>query len=130
MPFTYTAYYEKELGYNLKRIFLSFNKLIGLEKIYKIKIYTNRLEEVLSVQGRRQINIDPGYLDASKLVLLSTKDYSHRIYLRNGIYAEATLVFKNKTFGPWPWTYPDYKTDTYINIFNSIRQIYLKQRKM
>lgn len=127
MPFTNTIYYENEFGKNLKRIFLSFDKLITLEDIHNIKIYTNKLEKKLSSQNKRQINIDPGYVDVSKLILLSTKDYSHRIYLRKGIYAEVTLYFKDKTFNPWPWTYPDYITGTCINIFNSIRGIYIKQ---
>ena len=77
----------------------------------------------------RIINIDPGYLDLSKLILASTKDYKHRIYLTKGIYAEVTLFYQDKTFCPWEWTYPDYKTGEYIEIFNRIRQIYAEQIK-
>ena len=73
------------------------------------------------------MNIDPGYLTLSKVVLLTTKDYTHRIYLAGGIYAEVTLRYKSGTFNPWDWTYPDYKTPEYVNIFNHIRDIYNKE---
>lgn len=129
LPFIHTVYYEKEFGDNLKRIFVSFKKLISPSSLSKIKIMTNRIEKKISVKGKRMINIDPGYLNLSKLILASTKDYKHRIYLNKGIYAEITLFYQNKTFQPWEWTYPDYKTNEYIAIFNQIREIYAKQIK-
>jgi len=79
--------------------------------------------------GPRSINIDPGYLDLARLVLASTKDYKHRIYLNKGIYAEVTLFYQDRTFQPWQWTYPDYKTPEYIAIFNKIRDILILQIK-
>lgn len=121
--FTHTTYYNEELGDSLKRKFLSFEKSPGLENIYKIKLKTNLLEGRFAHHGRRRINIDPGYLDLSKLVLFSTKDYSHRVHLAKGIFAEVTLYYKNKTYNPWPWTYPDYGTRAYIDIFNTIRKL-------
>lgn len=127
LPFLYTDYYERELGKNLRRKFVSFKKLIPADALARIKIATNRLEQKLSLNNRRLINIDPGYLDLSKLVLATTKDYNHRIYLSAGIYAEITLFFQNKTFNPWQWTYPDYQTKSYIDIFNQIRGIYSRQ---
>jgi len=127
LEFTHTDYYEKEFGAYLKRAFVSFKKLIPPESISRIKIITNRIEEKLSHQGRRMVNIDPGYLDLSKLVLATTKDYSHRIYLSEGIYAEVTLYYRDKGFKPFAWTYPDYKTAEYATIFNQIRQIYYEQ---
>jgi len=83
----------------------------------------------LSAERLRRVNIDPGYLDLSRLVLASTKDFSHRIYLNQGVYAETTLIFKAKTFQPLEWTYPDYRTSEYIEIFNQIREIYNQQIK-
>ncbi|OGX43889.1 MAG: hypothetical protein A3G38_03040 [Omnitrophica WOR_2 bacterium RIFCSPLOWO2_12_FULL_51_8] len=77
--------------------------------------------------SRRLVNIDPGYLDLAKLVLASTKDYRHRIYLERGIYVEITLFYQRKTFNPWEWTYPDYRSREYIEVFNRIREIYKKQ---
>ncbi len=129
IPFNHTRYYEKEFGINLQRKFLSSKKLIKAETLARIKIITNRAEKTLSRHGKRQINIDPGILNLSKVILATTKDYSHRIPLTAGIYAEATLCFQNRNFHPWPWTYPDYKTPEYIQIFNTIREIYFKQIK-
>lgn len=127
VPFTNTDYYKDEIGKDLKRKFISFEKLIPAEKLYKIKIFTNKIENRLSFNNKRRINIDPGYLNLSKVVLASTKDYTHRIYLNKGIYAEITLYYRNKTFTPWDWTYPDYRTPDYIAIFNQIREIYAQQ---
>ena len=127
LDFVYTDYYKKEMGEGLKRRFISFKKLIPPDILPEIKIFTNRLENRLSTQQRRNINIDPGYLDMAKVILASTKDYSHRIYIKRGIFAEVTLFYQNKEFQPWPWTYPDYKTKDYREIFNKIRQLYIQQ---
>lgn len=129
LPFIHTAYYEKEFGKDLKRVFISFQRLILPEELPQIKIITKRIEKKLSNRAYRRINIDPGYLDYAKLILASTKDYKHRIYLDKGIYAEVTLFYQNRTFHSWEWTYPDYKTSEYIRIFNRIRQIYVEQVK-
>jgi hypothetical protein len=127
IPFLYSNYYKGEMGKDLKRKFISFQKLINPESISQVKIFTNKIEKRLSLRGKRQINLDPGYISASKLVLASTKNYSHRLYLKRGIYGEVTLSYREKNFCPLPWTYPDYKTDKYLEIFGQIRKIYLKQ---
>ena len=124
LDFTHTDYYNDEMGPGLKRRFLSFKKPVPLTNVERFKLISNKIEKGFSVKGMRRINIDPGYLDLSKLVLFSTKDYSHRIHLARGIFAEATLFFQNKKFNSWPWTYPDYKTDAYIAIFNFVRELY------
>lgn len=129
LPFTHSSYYEKEFGKALKRRFISFKKLILPEDLAKIKIITNKIEKKLTNKALRLINIDSGYLALAKLIMASTKDYTHRIYLNQGIYAEVTLFYQDKTFKPWAWTYPDYKTSEYITIFNQIRDIYIKQIK-
>lgn len=129
LTFAHTAYYEREFGKDLKRAFVSFQKLIPPQNLPRIKIATNKIEHKLSVDKRRLINIDPGYLDLSKLVLASTKDYKHRIPLNKGVYAEVTLFYQDKSFQSWVWTYPDYKTAEYIAIFNKIRGIYAGQIK-
>jgi hypothetical protein len=82
-----------------------------------------KIEKRFSIANKRQINIDPGYLSLDKVVLATHKDYSHRLYLGKGIYGEVTLFFKDKTFNPFPWTYPDYRTHEYINFFNDAREI-------
>ena len=126
MDFTHTEYYNDEMGSRLKRVFFSFDRPVSPESAYKAKIRTNALEKKFVLDGKRRVNIDPGYLDMSKLVLFSTKDYTHRIPMPRGIFAEVTLFYQDKCYNSWPWTYPDYKTKEYALIFESIRNIYRK----
>lgn len=126
LAFVHTDYYNEEMGTGLKRKFLSFKRIVPIENIAKIKLLADKIEKKNSTNEKRNINIDPGYVDLSKLVLFSTKDYSHRIHVGKGIFAEVTLFYKDKKFRAWPWTYPDYKTDAYISVFNTIREIYKK----
>ena len=129
VPFDYTDYYKPEMGEKLMRKVVTFEPLFHPEEIAQVKLFTNRLESEFFFPNttNRMINIDPGYITASKLVLVTTKDYAHRIYLRDGIFAEVTLRYRNKTFVPYEWTYPDYRTETYITIFNQTRNIYMHQ---
>lgn len=127
IPFDFTQYYEEEMGKNLVRQWLSFKKLISPEKIVEIKIKTNEIEEKLSVDNKRRINLDPGYIDGAKLILASVKNYSHRICLQNGIYAEVTLIYEKGAFHPLAWTYPDYKIDMALKFFLEVRRLFLEQ---
>lgn len=130
LPFEKTSYYEKEMGQDLKRQFIAFRKLILPDKLILIKRYTNELEFKLSQSRKnRAINLDPGYLDYGKLMLATTKDHQHRLYLGKGIFGEVTLRYTNGSFTTWEWTYPDYATPEYITIFNQIRKIYQQQVK-
>jgi len=131
LPFDYTDYYEAEIGKNLLRKFVSFENLIQPDELAEIKVFTNELERQFSFPKttNRQINLDPGYVSAGKMILATTKDHAHRIYLGEGIFAEITLRYYQKTFQPWEWTYQDYRTEEYITIFNWIRQIYMNQLK-
>ena len=129
LDFTYTDYYNDEMGPGLKRRFLSFKRAVSLKGIEKTKLISNEIEKKFSVNNKRSINIDTGYLDLAKLVLFSTKDYSHRIHVGRKIFAEVTLHFKNESFNAWPWTYPDYRTNDYISIFNSIRERFKNERR-
>ena len=122
--FHHTNYYEEEFGSDLKKMFFSFRDLKTLTNIYKIKLFTNRIENNFKTCSKRQVNIDPGFISHSKLALFTTKDYSHRIYLHDGIFAEVTLKYEQNSFAPWPWTYPDYKTKEYIEFFNKVRMLY------
>ncbi|HUU68763.1 MAG TPA: DUF4416 family protein [Planctomycetota bacterium] len=122
IPFSFTSYYEQEVGPNLLRKFLAFERLIDPAILADVKLLTNRLEAELApaiaAAVPRPINIDPGYITPAKLVLASTKDFSHRIYLRDGIYAEVTLHYeKGGTFRGWPWTFPDFKTNADYHAF-------------
>ncbi|MCU0665884.1 MAG: DUF4416 family protein [Candidatus Omnitrophica bacterium] len=127
--FDYTDYYQPEFGLNLKRRFVSCQDLIDPAKLYKIKIFSNRLEDKFSSLGKRKVNIDPGMLDLAKVVLATTKDFAHRVYLNKGIFAEVTLLFKGKTYQHLPWTYPDYRTQKYIDLFLEMRKLYVLKIK-
>ncbi|MFP3895570.1 MAG: DUF4416 family protein [Anaerolineales bacterium] len=127
LPFDHTTYYEQEMGSGLKRQFLAFENLIDPGSIANIKTLTNELEEQWGQNGRRRINLDPGYIAAAKLVLATTKNHGHRIYLNRGIYAEVTLIYRDGNFRPLPWTYPDYRTEAYRKIMRAIREIYMAQ---
>ncbi len=122
--FNFTDYYSKEMGENLKKVFVSFQNLASPESSAHWKIFSNSIEQDLSLRKdkpSRTINIDPGYVELSKVVLLTTKNYSHRIYLGKGIYAEVTLIWRNKGFEHLSWTYPDYRTDLACEFFTSVR---------
>ncbi|MCM8785849.1 MAG: DUF4416 family protein [Candidatus Omnitrophica bacterium] len=127
--FNFTDYYEDEMGKDLKRRFISFQKLYLPENVYEWKIFTNKIEDIFSEKDRRKINIDPGYIDSSKVVLLSTKDYYHRIYIGKGIFAELTLYYSKGAYNFLNWTYPDYRTENYINFFLKMREKYRQQVK-
>lgn len=128
IPFVNTDYYQN-IGTNLSRVFLSFEKLINREKIVKIKLITNKIESKLSQpqKEKRKINIDPGYMTLSNVFLASCKDYFHRVYLGKGIYLENEYKYVEKRFQSWEWTYPDYKKQEYLSFFYNIRRIYYNQ---
>lgn len=128
-PFDLTTYYNNEFGKGLKRKFISFKELILEDNIGEIKVFTNDIEGKFLKGGKRRINIDPGYLGVGKVVLASTKDSYHRVYLKDGIYAEVTLYFYKGGFCEFPWTYPDFKKGAYKDFFLNVRKIYLKQLK-
>lgn len=125
--FSFTDYYEREMGKNLKRAFVSFKKLQPPALIADIKVKTNRVESETSKSGKRVFNIDPGYLDLSKLVVASTKDATYRIYIKNGIFAQGMLYFADNSYRPWEWTYSDYRESFSVEFFNKVREIYRKQ---
>jgi hypothetical protein len=127
LPFDYTDYYYAELGQPLFRRFASFDRLISQDDLAQIKVQTNFLEDELSREGNRTVNIDPGYLLAERLVLASGKNYAHRIYLSQGIYAELTLIYQDKDYRTLAWTYPDYAEPKVRNWLRSLRQKYLHQ---
>jgi len=133
IPFDFTDYYEPEMGPGLVRKFITHRDLLSPRDIAGIKLATNameaRLAEELGADVARPVNLDPGYLDGSKLVLATTKDYSHRIYVGDGIYAEITLTWRKGAWQPTPWTYRDYQSDAYLAFFMQARARYLEQRR-
>jgi hypothetical protein len=124
--FTETEYYTATMGASLKKQFLAFERLIDSAELASIKRETNNYEAEYAALARhaeqRPLNLDPGYLTPAKLVLASTKDHAHRIYLRDGIFAEVTLVFRKRMWQPLEWTYPDYRRDDYQSFFTQCRE--------
>jgi hypothetical protein len=127
VPFDYTEYYRREMGADLVRHFLSMEKLIRPEALPDIKLTTNSIEDGFTEAGKREVNIDPGYIASAQLILATGKGFAHRPYLRDGIYADLTLVYQNKKFCSLPWTYPDYADEKQLVIFDEIRAKYLFQ---
>ncbi len=130
MPFHYTDYYHPEMGAPLVRRFLSMEKLFRPELLPDIKLATNDLEQESLREGHRSVNVDPGYLSLAHLILATGKGYTHRPYLRDGIYADLTLIYQGKKFCALPWTYPDYADEQQLTMLTTIRSRYLMQLKM
>ncbi|MCX7718255.1 MAG: DUF4416 family protein [Candidatus Sumerlaeaceae bacterium] len=120
--FSHTDYYAKEMGSRILRKWFSVRLPIFPDELVDIKQHTNLLEQVYADDGHRRLNLDPGYVSASKVVLASTKDHAHRIYVGRGIYEEVTLHYRRGIgFEPWPWTYPDYRTPEALAFFEKVR---------
>lgn len=126
----FSEYYKEEIGSPIMRTFIFFKDLINRAEIADIKLRTNDIETLLSTDGKRNVNIDPGYLTLANVILATTKGYSHRIYLGKGIYGEVTLLYreKDKTFVPNIFTYSDYQEKKCIEMFVKARE-YLKLKK-
>ena len=108
MDFDYTDYYTAEMGKPIYRRMMVFRDLIAQSDLARIKLQTNEIELQYARDGKRSVNIDPGYLLYERFVLATGKNYSHRIYIGHGIYADLTLIYQQGAYRPLPWTYPDY----------------------
>ena len=127
--FNFTNYYNGEMGERIIRVFYSFKKLINPSKLPDAKVHCNKLEEKFLSNGNRNVNLDPGVMNLSRLLLASTKNNAHRVPLSKGIYAEVTLLFKKSGFQALPWTYPDFSSGVYFPFFSEIRKKYKVQLK-
>jgi hypothetical protein len=125
--FDRTRYYAREMGWPLHRCFVSFRELVRPEDLAEIKLETNDIEDAYLEEGKRKVNIDPGYICLERLILATGKNYIHRIYLSRGIYADLTLIFNKGSFRPLPWTYRDYADPEIIALFNDLRERYKTQ---
>ncbi len=123
-PFDFTTYYHDETGIPLFRRLFGFEKLIQQHDLAQIKLTTNLLEQQYASGGKRTVNIDPGYLLHERFVLATGKNYSHRIYIGKGIYADLTLIYSRGRFEPLPWTYPDYRSKNIIDFLVKVRKKY------
>lgn len=131
--FTQTTYYESSMGPNLRKQFLVFRKLQPADCLADVKLATNRIEQELTDRQTypeaRPLNLDPGILSLGKFQLATTKDQSHRVYLRDGIFAEVTLRYHDEQFEPWPWTYADYRQQVVLDFLKQARDLYKQLRK-
>ncbi|HMK48742.1 MAG TPA: DUF4416 family protein [Thermodesulfovibrionales bacterium] len=129
VPWDHSSHYRDELGWPILRQFLFFEGIIDTGSLPDFKLKTIQIEDALSSGGKRRINLDPGYITLAKVVLASTKNYSHRIYMGKGIYAEVTLIYRTseQTYTPHLFTYTDYQDRTNIDLFiearNRLKQI-------
>jgi hypothetical protein len=130
-PFTQTDYYKNQIGPNILRQFVSAEELIDPGSLAKIKHQTNTIEQNLAVKlspdPARPVNLDPGIIEPSKLVLASTKNYSHRIYIGEKMFAEVTLIFDKGSWRTLPYTYPDYRQQCYFDFFDKVRVKLIQQ---
>jgi hypothetical protein len=129
LPFDYTRYYEKEMGRGLQRRMVVFQALVPQKALVAIKCFTNTVEDAYRRADRRCVNIDPGYLLQERFVLATGKNFSHRIYLAKGIYADLTLIHKRGGYQPQPWTYPDYASPEMLAFLTRVRLKYQNDLK-
>lgn len=127
--FDFTTYYNKEMGTPLFRSFISFKALIPPGQLPDIKLLTNKIEIETAVEGKRTVNLDPGYLSEANVIIATTKNNYHRVPLQKGIYAHMEYVIKGKKICPLEWTYPDFKSAGYLDFFQELHQLYKKQVK-
>ena len=125
--FDRTQYYAEEMGWPLHRRFVSFKELIRPQDVVEVKLETNRIENEYLEDGNRRINIDPGDVSLERLILVTGKNYTHRIYLSKGIFADLTLIFNRASFRPLEWTFKDYGSPEIISLFNGVRERYKRQ---
>jgi hypothetical protein len=128
LRFNQTRYYEPSMGPGLRKQLLAFRDLLAPDRLADVKLKANDLERTLALSGRyaeaRPLNLDPGYLVLGKFLLATTKDQAHRVYLRDGIFAEVTLHYRDGAFEPWPWTYADYREQAVLDFLQQAREYY------
>jgi len=129
IPFDFTSYYAEEMGVPLFRRVMAFRGLIPQSALSSIKRRTNEIEEKYAQAGKRRVNIDPGYMLAERFVLATGKNFTHRIYIGGGIYADLTLLYQKGAFRTLPWTYPDYAEKRLQAFLEMIRSRYLADVK-
>ncbi|MBA3017580.1 MAG: DUF4416 family protein [Proteobacteria bacterium] len=130
LPFNYTSYYEPEMGSPLFRRVLAFKSLVKQSALPEIKIITNKIEKKYSKNNKRLVNIDPGYMLHERFVLATGKNYTHRIYIGMGIFADLTLIYQKGSFRKLPWTYPDYAEKNMLTYLEMVRNKYVVDLKM
>ncbi len=129
IPLTETDYYNRELGTPVFRRIYTFHPLVELNRLPEIKLATNNLEQEYLRDKNRLFNLDPGLLTLERLVLGTGKNFTHRIYLGQGIWADLTLIFARGDWVDLPWTFPDYASEKIKAHLREIRTDYRNQLK-
>ncbi len=120
--FNFTRYYEEEFGNGLKKLFIAFKEPLERDKLVDAKLKCIKIEDRFSVGQRRRVNLDPGYVTLGSVVLSTTKERAHRVYLGQGVFAEVALIYVNGRFQSLPWSYADYRTEIAQRFFLSLRE--------
>jgi len=123
-PFDQTGYYDAELGTPITRRLIEFETLCPLDELANIKLFTNSIEAKYGEPGKRMFNLDPGFITTQRLVLATGKNFSHRIYLHDGIWADLTMIWQKKQWVEFPWTFPDYAGGDMKTRLTKLRQSY------
>jgi hypothetical protein len=121
--FDATDYYEDEMGPHLKRVFYGFRNLIDPADIVDIKLTAVKIEEDMSREGKRTVNLDPGYMDFNKVILVSAKFLAQKVYLTKGVYADPTIYY-DKGWKVYDWAFPDFESGRYNDFFSEVRKSY------
>jgi len=128
VPFAWSDYYRDEMGDSLNKLYYSYRTGIDRHLLPEIKIFTNELEQrYIRSPGNRSINIDPGYVARDKVVLATTKDFYHRLYLADGIFGEVTLHYRKGMFRYFSWTYPDFRDEAVLQFLERVRAPLVKE---
>lgn len=128
-PFRVSDYYEDEMGRDLARMIVSFERLDSPTSLVRAKLEASALEGRFQREGSRRVNIDPGYMDYFKVVLASFKQGPQKIYIDRGVYADPVMLYQHGAFATLPWTFPDFKSGIYDHDLAVIRRIYRDARR-
>lgn len=125
----FSHYYDDELGSPVWKYFISFHRLIQADELVPVKLATETLQHTYAVKQNdelhRSVNLDPGYVTGWNVVLSTVKNHGHRLYLREGVFAEVTLLYRNRSFQPLPWTYSDYSSTDILEFLELVRRDWL-----
>ncbi len=126
------AYYSKEMGEEnlLKRIFFVSSGAFPREFLLTTKLLSLEWEAEWAQEGKRMVNVDVGFLSAENFILATTKNYSHRIFLGQNIFADLTYQCQEGQFQALPWTYPDFKDQEKIEFLSWCRTFLLMSSKI
>jgi hypothetical protein len=127
-PFDVTDYYNQETGEDIKRLFVSFSRPVPQDSLADIKVRCRDVELEFAENGQRAVNIDPGMVTAERLVLATSKNFTHRIYIGRGVHADLSLIYQGKSFQPLPWTFADYRKQEVIEFWNVVRSLFMETR--